>query len=141
MPQRPYSSLVVQKITPHGEPAAQLALPDKPFVAANLPLSSFTVLTIALVLVARRDIVCGVLKKAKMRKSMTSLVEISQSKSWNKIVSQNVRLLRIEIGITQEAMGIVLGISYQQYQNYETGHNRISLSAWALPRTVLVNIK
>src|ERR1700733_13754476 len=41
-------------------------------------------------------------------------------------VGERIRHRRAEMGLTQEDMGRVLGISYQQIQKYETGTNRIS---------------
>lgn len=43
-------------------------------------------------------------------------------------VGQNVRLLRIQRGVSQEKLGDALGITFQQIQKYERGANRISSS-------------
>lgn len=42
------------------------------------------------------------------------------------IVGKNIRLYRTLQGMSQEALGKHLGISYQQVQKYEVGLNRIS---------------
>jgi transcriptional regulator with XRE-family HTH domain len=39
-----------------------------------------------------------------------------------------MRVRRIEIGMTQEALGDQLGVTFQQVQKYERGANRISAS-------------
>ena len=41
-------------------------------------------------------------------------------------VGERIRHRRAEMGLTQEDLGRVLAISYQQIQKYETGANRIS---------------
>lgn len=41
-------------------------------------------------------------------------------------VGERIRHRRAEVGLTQEDLGRILEISYQQIQKYETGANRIS---------------
>ncbi|WP_152047925.1 helix-turn-helix domain-containing protein [Aureimonas psammosilenae] len=43
-------------------------------------------------------------------------------------VGNRLRLLRLQKGMTQEELGSLVGVSYQQIQKYETGSNRISAS-------------
>ncbi|GGD88029.1 hypothetical protein GCM10011390_03510 [Aureimonas endophytica] len=43
-------------------------------------------------------------------------------------VGNRLRLLRLQKGLTQEDLGTLVGVSYQQIQKYETGSNRISAS-------------
>lgn len=43
-------------------------------------------------------------------------------------VGQRLRSFRAALGISQEALGKAVGISFQQVQKYERGHNRISAS-------------
>jgi transcriptional regulator with XRE-family HTH domain len=43
-------------------------------------------------------------------------------------VGQRVRLRRASIGVTQDALAQMLGLSFQQLQKYESGENRISVS-------------
>jgi transcriptional regulator with XRE-family HTH domain len=43
-------------------------------------------------------------------------------------IGSRLRLRRTLLGMTQEQLASVLGISYQQVQKYETGTNRISAS-------------
>src|SRR5271167_4625999 len=40
-------------------------------------------------------------------------------------LGERIRHRRVEIGLTQEDLGRILDISYQQIQKYETGANRI----------------
>lgn len=44
------------------------------------------------------------------------------------IVGQNIRRLRNVGGISQDALGKAVGITFQQVQKYERGANRISAS-------------
>jgi transcriptional regulator with XRE-family HTH domain len=48
----------------------------------------------------------------------TGLVEIQ--------IGQKIRELRARRGLTQDALGKMLGVSFQQIQKYESGSNRIS---------------
>ena len=41
-------------------------------------------------------------------------------------VAGRIRQKRIELGITQETLGKVLGVTFQQVQKYERGTNRVS---------------
>ena len=43
-------------------------------------------------------------------------------------VGGRVRMLRRQLGLTQEALGDKLGLTYQQVQKYERGANRITAS-------------
>lgn len=44
----------------------------------------------------------------------------------DRLVGDRIRRRRILVGLTQDELGDVLGISYQQIQKYETGANRVS---------------
>uniref|UniRef100_UPI003F493D44 helix-turn-helix domain-containing protein n=1 Tax=Ensifer adhaerens TaxID=106592 RepID=UPI003F493D44 len=43
-------------------------------------------------------------------------------------VGRNVRRIRNMLGMSQEALGVKLGLTFQQVQKYEKGTNRISAS-------------
>lgn len=43
-------------------------------------------------------------------------------------IGDEVRARRLLIGMTQEKLGVALGVSFQQVQKYEKGVNRISAS-------------
>jgi transcriptional regulator with XRE-family HTH domain len=42
-----------------------------------------------------------------------------------KTIGANLRKLRKEAGLSQQKLGRVLGVSFQQLQKYETGRNRL----------------
>ncbi|MRX32782.1 helix-turn-helix transcriptional regulator [Aminobacter sp. MDW-2] len=44
----------------------------------------------------------------------------------DKIVGANIRRIRNVIGMSQQALGDALGVTFQQVQKYEKGTNRIS---------------
>ncbi len=44
----------------------------------------------------------------------------------DRFVGQQLRLGRRELGLTQEALATLLGITFQQVQKYETGRSRMS---------------
>ena len=46
----------------------------------------------------------------------------------DKAVGARVRLRRMELGVSQSALGDALGVTFQQIQKYEKGTNRISAS-------------
>jgi transcriptional regulator with XRE-family HTH domain len=41
-------------------------------------------------------------------------------------IGQRLRLLRVERNLSQDALGIEIGVSFQQIQKYEKGTNRLS---------------
>ncbi len=56
----------------------------------------------------------------------TSAPKRQDSRSADRHVGERIRRRRAEVGLTQEDLGRILEISYQQIQKYETGANRIS---------------
>jgi len=44
----------------------------------------------------------------------------------DRFVGQRLRLGRRELGLTQEALAALLGVTFQQIQKYEAGHSRMS---------------
>ncbi len=44
----------------------------------------------------------------------------------DRFVGQRLRLGRRELGLTQEALAALLGVTFQQVQKYEAGHSRMS---------------
>lgn len=50
-------------------------------------------------------------------------------KSINVRIGANIRVKRVLLGLSQAALGDALGISFQQFQKYEKGENRISAGA------------
>ena len=56
-------------------------------------------------------------------------------------IGKKIRELRKQRGISQEALSGALGVTFQQLQKYETGHNRISAGRlWLLCRELRVPI-
>lgn len=46
----------------------------------------------------------------------------------DRLIGQRVRDRRLSLGLSQEHVGEMLGLSFQQVQKYERGANRISIS-------------
>jgi transcriptional regulator with XRE-family HTH domain len=44
------------------------------------------------------------------------------------LVGQNIRIGRLQMGLTQIELGASIGVSFQQIQKYESGANRIGAS-------------
>jgi DNA-binding XRE family transcriptional regulator len=52
----------------------------------------------------------------------------------DRMVGQKVRTRRLEIGMSQERLTELLGVTFQQVQKYEKGVNRIAVSRlWTSP--------
>ena len=59
----------------------------------------------------------------------------------DRFVGQRLRQGRRELGLTQEALAALLGVTFQQIQKYEKGANRISASKlWDIARFFKVDI-
>lgn len=52
----------------------------------------------------------------------------------DRIIAANIRRLRRDRALSQEAVAAVLNVSYQQVQKYESGHNRLCLARLVLLR-------
>jgi transcriptional regulator with XRE-family HTH domain len=60
----------------------------------------------------------------------------------DKKIGENLRKIRKAQGVSQEALAIQLGITFQQVQKYEKGVNRIALSrAVDICEMLKINIK
>ena len=56
-------------------------------------------------------------------------------------IGGRIRRRRTELGLTQEQLGLMLGVSYQQIQKYETAANRVSAERlYELARTFGVEV-
>jgi transcriptional regulator with XRE-family HTH domain len=56
-------------------------------------------------------------------------------------IGGRIRLRRAELGLTQEDLAALLGISYQQVQKYEAGTNRVSAGRlFEIARTLNVDL-
>jgi transcriptional regulator with XRE-family HTH domain len=51
---------------------------------------------------------------------------MQQDRGIDRHVGERIRRRRAELGMTQHDLALMLGISYQQVQKYETGANRVS---------------
>ncbi|WP_417513956.1 helix-turn-helix domain-containing protein [Minwuia sp.] len=51
---------------------------------------------------------------------------MQQDRNVDRHVGERIRRRRTELGMTQHDLALMLGISYQQVQKYETGANRVS---------------
>ncbi|MCZ7861453.1 helix-turn-helix transcriptional regulator [Agrobacterium salinitolerans] len=56
-------------------------------------------------------------------------LKLARTKELDAVIGQNIRSLRMRGGITQESLGVSLGITFQQIQKYEKGTNRVSAAA------------
>lgn len=52
-------------------------------------------------------------------------------------IGERLRRRRIELGLTQEQVGRVVGVSYQQIQKFERGANRVSAARLVLIAEIL----
>ena len=52
-------------------------------------------------------------------------------------VGANIRAIRLTRGLTQQALGALCGVKFQQIQKYETGMNRVSASRIVQMRVAL----
>jgi transcriptional regulator with XRE-family HTH domain len=55
-------------------------------------------------------------------------MKIKETNLVDRHVGNRVRMRRLMLGLSQEALGDALGITFQQVQKYEHGRNRISAS-------------
>ena len=56
-------------------------------------------------------------------------------------VGRRLRARRTELGMSQEKLGNVLGVSFQQIQKYEAGTNRVSASRlWDIAKLLEVDL-
>lgn len=56
---------------------------------------------------------------------------------WDALVGSRLRERRLEVGLSQVALAKHLGITFQQVQKYETGHNRMTANRLAEAAKVL----
>ena len=57
------------------------------------------------------------------------MVQNEQLRDLNVQIGRRIRLARTLAGVSQMQLGELLGISFQQIQKYESGHNRVSSSS------------
>jgi len=45
---------------------------------------------------------------------------------FDKTLGKNLKTLRMSAGMSQKELGVLLGVTFQQVQKYESGRNRLS---------------
>ena len=56
-------------------------------------------------------------------------------------IGKNIRSLRLEAGLTQQRLGKMMEVSFQQIQKYETGANRISAAKlWRMAQVLDISV-
>jgi transcriptional regulator with XRE-family HTH domain len=64
------------------------------------------------------------------------------SEQFNRHVGRRVREIRLRAGKSQEEMGALIGVTFQQIQKYEKGANKISLeNLWRLCQVLGVEVE
>lgn len=43
-------------------------------------------------------------------------------------IGENIKIIRLSCHMTQETLGIAIGVTFQQIQKYELGKNRVAVS-------------
>lgn len=70
------------------------------------------------------------------------LTEQLTSEQFNRHVGRRVREVRLRAGKSQEELGELLGVTFQQIQKYEKGANKISLeNLWRLCQVLGVEVE
>jgi transcriptional regulator with XRE-family HTH domain len=47
---------------------------------------------------------------------------------WDENIGKRVKLRRLQLGLSQESLGLALGVTFEQVQKYETGNDRIEVA-------------
>jgi transcriptional regulator with XRE-family HTH domain len=47
---------------------------------------------------------------------------------WDENIGKRLKLRRLQLGLSQESLGLALGVTFEQVQKYETGHDRIEVA-------------
>lgn len=63
-----------------------------------------------------------------MTKNNTKIKLKKTNQDVDRVIGARVRRARVELGMSQENLGLELGLTFQQVQKYEKGINRISVS-------------
>ena len=54
------------------------------------------------------------------------MIKYRSSETYSTAIGEKIRSLRKRLGISQEQLGEIAGVSYQQIQKYENGTDRVS---------------
>ena len=47
---------------------------------------------------------------------------------WDENIGKRLKLRRLQLGLSQESLGLALGVTFEQVQKYETGNDRIEVA-------------
>ncbi len=68
-------------------------------------------------------------------------INYNNSRGLESYVGERIRMRRMELGLTQDKLADMLGVSFQQIQKYEAGRNAMKItSLYRLSRVLLVDI-
>ncbi len=68
-------------------------------------------------------------------------INYDNSRGLESYVGERIRMRRMELGLTQDKLADMLGVSFQQIQKYEAGRNAMKItSLYRLSRVLLVDI-
>ena len=67
----------------------------------------------------------GLLQEPQLKKYI-NMIKYRSSETYSTAIGEKIRSLRKRLGISQEQLGEIAGVSYQQIQKYENGTDRVS---------------
>jgi len=47
---------------------------------------------------------------------------------WDENIGKRLKLRRLQLGLSQESLGLALGVTFEQVEKYETGNDRIEVA-------------
>lgn len=72
-----------------------------------------------------------------MNKARKEIISTSDLRTYDRLIGQNLKNIRKELGLTQPYLAQNIGVSFQQIQKYESGDNRLSISRALLSAYVM----
>jgi len=52
----------------------------------------------------------------------------SEPSLWDENIGKRLKLRRLQLGLSQESLGLALGVTFEQVQKYESGNDRIEVT-------------
>ena len=52
----------------------------------------------------------------------------SEPSLWDENIGKRLKLRRLQLGLSQESLGLALGVTFEQVEKYETGNDRIEVA-------------
>jgi transcriptional regulator with XRE-family HTH domain len=52
----------------------------------------------------------------------------NEPSSWDENIGKRLKLRRVQLGLSQQSLGLALGVTFEQVQKYETGNDRIEVA-------------